>query len=112
MGLQHASLPIELTNVAKMLVHPWQYQPAIDACKLYKQQLHRQHVVADPMLVPYIEQLIQDIPKSEKIYHRGNTTMPLGAASSIAQMGLEAVVEKTFIAIKVPCSLRSTTESG
>jgi len=111
-AMEDAGLQMELACGTKMLVHPWQYEPALTALQQSNVKLLRQHVVADPHLADAIVALVKGLPRREKVYPRGARTLPIGAAVAISQMNLQVSVASTFISIHVPSSLMSSRSLG
>lgn len=111
-ALDEAGLAVEHVSGAKMLVQPWQYEPALEALRLCKLTLLHQHVVVDPSLADSVESLVRGLPRRNKVYMRDTNVLPLGSAAAIGQMDVPVSVSKTFIDIRVPSSLCSTISLG
>eukprot|EP00930_Biecheleria_cincta_P057718 TRINITY_DN43601_c0_g1_i1.p1 TRINITY_DN43601_c0_g1~~TRINITY_DN43601_c0_g1_i1.p1 ORF type:complete len:492 (+),score=59.30 TRINITY_DN43601_c0_g1_i1:58-1476(+) len=108
--LEAAGKNCMLRSGAKAFVHPWQYDAAMAAVDM-RQGLTPQHVLVSQDLEETVMKVIQRIPCTAKVRVRSRTTVPSGLASEAIRLGIPLGVERTFINIHVPSSLRSSVSA-
>mmetsp|Transcript_38022 Transcript_38022/g.75384 ORF Transcript_38022/g.75384 Transcript_38022/m.75384 type:complete len:138 (+) Transcript_38022:815-1228(+) len=98
-----------LPSGAKAFVHPEQYDAALKEAE-FKYRLIAQHVLASLDYEPVVQSVIRAIPANRKIgVPRRKSAIPLGCASEAASLGINFKIERTFIHVKIPSSLRSSS---
>lgn len=105
--LEAAGKNFQLPSGAKSFVHPWQHDAALKAAEL-KGGLNEQHVLVSKDHEADVMKVIQRIPCNSKVRVRRRTWVPLGLASEAASSAMKLTVNRTFIHIDVPSSLRSS----
>jgi len=68
------------------------------------------HIFADEDLSSTIVDVVQNVPKKEKVYARKTSVVPLSFAAQVLEEQVEASILRTFISIKLPSSMRSENE--
>merc|ERR1712039_259543 len=88
---------------ANVFVKPEHYIATMDAIRAKGLQLFSSHVVVEEELADHVASLVGGVRQG--VYPRGSETVPIGYPVPFS-------VERTFIHIAVPSSLRSSTEVG
>merc|ERR1711920_995119 len=88
-------------------VHPEQYDAARKAAEL-RGGLIPQHLLVSQDHEANVMNVIRRIPCNFKVSVRRRATVPVGLASEAASSGMKLTVERTFIHVDIPSSLRSS----
>jgi len=107
MDLESAGKSFQLPSGAKAFVHPGQHAAAMKAAEL-RGGLVSQHVLVSQDHEAAVVKVIQRIPCNSKVRVQRKTTVPSGLASEAASSGMTIKIERTFIRVEVPSSLRSS----
>jgi len=111
-SLEAHGLPMELESGAKLVVHAKNYQAVLEAIRLGSLRATRSHVFVEPELEDVVIGLVRALPRLHSVNHRSSAKVPIGAAQAVSELDAEVRVERTFISIVVPSSLRSAGGIG
>jgi len=108
--LQSSGLNVELASGAKVFVEPDHYEAMLEAVRLGNWNLYPEHVIVDPTLETTVIEIVRKLHGKYKVYSKSSDVVPLGFSMSAAQTAHPIQVSKTFISIKLPSSLKSSSE--
>lgn len=108
-ALEEQGFAAELASGAKVFVSPDHYEATIEAIRISGWQLFPDHVIVDPSLVDIVEGLVRSLPRGQRVYSRGSTVVPLGFAQAAMEMDADVSICKTFVDIRIPSSLFSSS---
>merc|ERR1719482_1640490 len=113
-ALQSHGFQVELQSGAKVFVHPEHYEATLEAIRLGGWTLFPNHVVTEVHLEEVVLGIVKKLRREsgESVHPKGSRVVPLGFATAAAQQDSEVRVARTFIEIRLPTSLYSTSHTG
>jgi len=113
-NLETHGCAVELPSGAKIFVNVEVYGAVMEALHLSGFSLCRKNVIVSPSLKNTVVGLVRSLRSSLSVQPRGDGVLPLGLASDIAASMLPLPLEykSTFIQIRVPNSLASSSDDG
>lgn len=104
---------VELPNTgAKVFVKPEVYQAVMEEVRLIGLSLCRKDVFVDPILKDDMIKLVRSLPSRLSVQYRGARVCPLGFASACLTSEFPIEVKGSFIRVRVPTSLCSSSIEG
>lgn len=108
-ALADAGFRLEHDSGLKIIVKPQHYEAVLVA--IQGRYFKSKDVIVDPEVESVVLQLVECLPKKNKVYHRSSQVFPLGFLLSAGDDSLQISWTRKFIAIKVPSSMLSASIS-
>lgn len=111
-NLRNAGKAFQLQKKGFAVIRPDQYEPARKALELRGKCLSSHQVLCSPEYEVQVKEVIDSLNCKSRVRVSRSDPMPHGLASQAASIGIDIVVQRSFLEVVIPSSLCSTARVG